>query len=333
MATDTVIQSELDFVAEALQAEIAAIQRLMEHAGQSIPGAVDIMEACTGHVVVTGMGKSGLIAQKISATLSSIGVPSNFIHPAEAVHGDLGRIRRDDVLWALSYSGNTEEVVALATLVKTDGLKVISISSNPKSRLAAVSDVHLSIGDVTEACPLNLAPTASTTATLALGDAVSLAVSRRKSFTEEDYRKHHPGGMLGTGLRSITEILRFHVGDNLPITHTGVTVRHALDIASKGRRPGALVIVDAKGKLAGIFTDGDLRRLVLDQNHDAPLECLIEDVMTHNPRSLPHTALVRDTVQLVRQYRQDEIPVVDDEGKPVGLVDVQDLIAMKVIDG
>lgn len=322
--------TERSFVLQALKAEAQAIERLSATIGDELHTAIDIMYKCTGHVVTTGMGKSGIIAQKISSTMASIGVPSHFVHPAEAVHGDLGRIKREDVILALSYSGNTDEVVTLATLVKTDNVAVIAMSSNPQSRLAAIANVHLSIGDVTEACPLNLAPTASTTAMLALGDALGLAVSRRHSFTLEDYQKRHPGGMLGVGLKPITEILRFRVGENLPLIPPGLTVREALQMADVGRRPGAALIVDSKGQLAGIFTDGDLRRLILSDAQG--LEKPIETVMTRKPRTLTIHHHVKDTVQLVREFRQDEIPVVDDQGQPVGMVDVQDLIAMKVIE-
>ncbi|NOG54422.1 MAG: KpsF/GutQ family sugar-phosphate isomerase [Planctomycetes bacterium] len=322
---------EREFVLGAIRAEAEAVQRLPDELGDELHQAIDVLEACHGHVVTTGMGKSGLIAQKLSSTMASIGVPSHFVHPAEAVHGDLGRIRADDVLLAMSYSGNTDEVVALATLVKPDGIPVVGMSSNPVSELARLSTVHLSIGDVMEACPLNLAPTASTTAMLALGDAVALAVSRRRQFTVEDYRKRHPGGLLGKGLKSICEVLRFRVGENLPTIPAGVTVREALDRANVGRRPGAMLIVDADdGRLVGIFTDGDLRRLVLA--HPDALDRKIAAVMTAEPRCLQSDALVRDTVQLVREHRQDEIPVVDKDGRPIGLLDVQDLIAMKVID-
>lgn len=324
-------EEELRFIRESLDAEARAIDRIFDAIKSDVGKALDVLNACRGLVVTTGMGKSGIIAQKISATLSSVGVPSHFLHPAEAVHGDLGRIRKNDVVWAFSYSGNTEEVVVLCTLLKQDGVAVVGTSANRVSRLATLADVHLCIGDMTEACPLNLAPTTSTTATLALGDAVSLALSRRLHFTAEDFQKRHPGGMLGLGLRPVTEILRFRVGKNLPLIPEKVTVREALQLADTGRRPGAMVMVDDAGCMTGIFTDGDLRRLVMKLG-DAGLDNLIGEVMTRQPRHLTTAHLLRDTVQLVREHRQDEIPVVDEEGKPVGLVDVQDLVALKIIE-
>jgi len=320
---------ERTFIAEVLRAESAAIERMIETLGEELHAAVDLLDNCAGHVAVTGMGKSGLIAQKISATLSSVGLPSHFIHPAEALHGDLGRVREGDVVWALSYSGNTEEVVQLGHVLRSEGLPILAVSSNPASRLARLATVHLSIGNVEEACPHNLAPTASTTAMLALGDALALAVSRRRRFSPEDFRRRHPGGTLGVLLQPITEVLRFRVGENLPLIPMAATVREALRQADIGRRPGAMLMVDESGLLAGLFTDGDLRRLVLrDPN---ALDQPIASVMTLRPRVLRADQLVREAVALVQEFRPDEIPVVDEAGRPIGLVDVQDLIALRII--
>lgn len=329
--------SECAFIAEALRAEADAILRIADRAMKADEprwtAAVDLLASCEGHLVVSGMGKSGLVGSKISATFSSLGQPSNVLHPAEAVHGDLGRIRRGDVVMLLSYSGETEEVINLAAILKADGVPRLGISAKPESSLARLCDVHLSLGDVTEACPLNLAPTASTTAMLALGDALALAVSRRRNFGESDFHKHHPGGMLGVGLRRITEILRFRVGENLAVIPDNITVREAClqarAAAKNQRRAGALMIVDEQGKLAGIFTDGDLRRTVVDD--PAAMEKPIRNVMTPRPQHLSVDDLVRDAVRLIRERRLDEIPVLDAEGRPVGLIDVQDLIAMKVV--
>jgi arabinose-5-phosphate isomerase len=251
------------------------------------------------------------------------------LHPAEAIHGDLGSIRRQDVALLLSYSGQTEEVVNLAAILRADGIPRVGISSNHKSELATLCDVHIALGDITEACPLNLAPTASTTAMLAVGDALALALSRRRDFKEDDFHKHHPGGMLGVGLRKITEALRFRVGENLPVVSESTSVRAACQATGSNRRAGAILVVDAQQRLAGIFTDGDLRRLMLKDANG--LERSMREVMTPRPQHLTVDDLVRDAVRLVRERRLDEIPVLDHEGKPVGLVDVQDLIAMKVV--
>lgn len=322
-------EDERTFVAGVLRAESAAIERMVDALGADLHAAIDLLDRCTGHVVVTGMGKSGLIAQKISATLSSVGLPSHFMHPAEALHGDLGRVRECDVVWALSYSGNTDEVVQLGHVLRDEGLAILAISSNPASRLARLATVHLNIGNVEEACPHNLAPTASTTAMLALGDALALAVSRRRRFSPEDFRRRHPGGTLGVLLQPITEVLRFRVGENLPLIRVGATVREALRQADVGRRPGAMLMIDERGTLAGLFTDGDLRRLVLKDPQ--ALEQPIASVMTRKPRVLQSDQIVRDAVALVQEFRPDEIPVVDDAGRPIGLVDVQDLIALRII--
>lgn len=326
---ETPSADERAFIAEVLRAESAAIERVVENLGDELHAAADLLDRCTGHVAVTGMGKSGLIAQKISATLSSLGLPSHFIHPAEALHGDLGRVREGDVVWALSYSGNTDEVVQLGHVIRDEGLPILAVSSNPASRLARLATVHLSIGHVDEACPHNLAPTASTTAMLALGDALALAVSRRRRFSPEDFRRRHPGGTLGVLLQRITDVLRFRVGENLPLIRVDATVREALKQADVGRRPGAMLMIDEQGALAGVFTDGDLRRLVL---RDAgALDRPIASVMTRRPRVLRADQILRDAVALVQEFRPDEIPVVDEAGRPIGLVDVQDLIALRII--
>jgi arabinose-5-phosphate isomerase len=333
-------QSEREFMRGVVRAEGTALEAAADLIGEEASRAVDVMAACAsagGSILVTGLGKSGLIGRKISATLASLGAPSHDIHPSEAAHGDLGRIRRTDCVVALSRSGETEEVVALAEVLRQDGVPIISITAGserggpPRNTLARLATVALSIGDVGEASEELLAPTCSTAATMALGDALALAVARRLRFTAGDFARRHPGGTLGGLLRPIADVLRFRAGKNLPMVRESVTVRRALEEASSlGRRPGALLIVDAKGVLRGILTDGDVRRLVL--SNVAGLERAIGEVMTTSPRTLREDALVRDAVRLVREHRQDEIPVVDREGKPVGLLDVQDLIAIKVVE-
>lgn len=326
--------NERALLREVLVTEAGAVTRFAARvaAGEDtgIHAALDLFERCKGHVVVSGMGKSGLVGAKISATLSSLGQPSHFVHPAEAVHGDLGSIRPDDIVLLLSWSGETQEVVALASILKMDGIPTVGMSGKAKSSLARASTVHVDLGDLTEACPLNLAPTASTTLTLAVGDALALALAQRRDFGKDDFHKHHPGGMLGAGLRSVTEVLRFRVGHNLAAVPDTTTVRDALRAAGEGRRAGAIVLVDGAGRLSGIFTDGDLRRHV-NGGGLAALDAPIAGVMTRHPTMLTVDSLVRDAVQLVQAKRLDEIPVVDRDGKPVGLVDVQDLIAMRVV--
>ena len=326
---------EAAFVAEAMVAEAEAVRRAAARAAGEDAGrwseAIALLDGCTGHVMVSGMGKSGLVGAKIAATMSSLGLPAHFTHPSEAVHGDLGRVRPGDVAVLLSYSGSTEEVADLAAILRTDGIRRIGISCNHQTHLARLSDVHLAIGDVVEACPLNLAPTASTTAMLAMGDALALAVSRRRNFAADDFHRRHPGGTLGAGLKSVTEVLRFRVGDTLATVREDCTVADALRATGGGRRAGALVVVDAEGRLSGIFTDGDLRRRI-NELGAGMLARNVGEVMTPRPASLTSDALVRDAVQLVRERRLDEIPVVDASGRPLGLIDVQDLVSMKVVE-
>lgn len=288
------------------------------------------------HVVVSGLGKSGLIGQKISATLASTGTPSHFVHAAEASHGDFGRIRKQDIVLLLSYSGGTEEVVGLAEVLRVDGVRTMAITASDRSDLGRTVDICLELGDLAEACPLNLAPTATTTATLAIGDALALAVADARRFNEGDFRRLHPGGGLGKQLMPVAHAMRFRVGENLLLTRANDTIRAAYDAverfaADQGiRRAGALVIVNEQDKLGGIFTDGDLRRHVMQ---GGSLDTPLQDIMTRDPRHLTDTAIVRDAVRVVRERRIDEVPVVDGEQRPIGLIDVQDLVALKVIQG
>lgn len=334
------LTDERAFLAAVLRDEAAAVAQLADRVGPEFHQALDIIEHCTkagGTVLVSGLGKSGLVGAKISATLASLGIPSHSVHPAEAAHGDLGRFRSTDAVLALSYSGETDEVVNLCAILRQDNIPVIAITRGENgdhipSSLERLATVTLAIGEMDEAGDGHYAaPTCSTAATLAIGDAIALAAARRRQFTNEDFAKRHPGGSLGGLLRPITEVLRFRADDNLPTIADDVTVSQALDRAAQiGRRPGAILLVEPKtGTLTGIFTDGDLRRLVLRDTKD--LDRPVRDVMTKSPHTLSSAALVKDAVKMVREFRQDEIPVVDDQGRPVGILDVQDLIAMKLV--
>jgi arabinose-5-phosphate isomerase len=316
---------------QVLDIEAAAVAALARRLGGEFSAAVALIRGSHGRVIVSGIGKSGHIARKLAATFASTGTPAYFVHAAEAVHGDLGMITRDDVLIAISNSGENDELLTIVPLVKRLGGKLIAITGNEASSLAQEADIHLDARVDQEACPLNLAPTASTTAMLAMGDALALAVSRRRNFAADDFHRRHPGGTLGAGLKSVTEVLRFRVGETLNTVREDCTVADALRTTGSGRRAGALVIVDAAGRLSGIFTDGDLRRRV-NELGAALLTKRVSEVMTARPSALASDALVRDAVQLVRERRLDEIPVVDGEGRPLGLIDVQDLVSMKVID-
>lgn len=331
---------ERSFIRQVIREEAQAVADLAERLGPTFDNALDLLDTRTrqgGTIIVTGLGKSGLIGAKIAATFASLGVPAHCVHPAEAAHGDLGRFRPSDAVIAISHSGETHEVVNLASILRQDNLPIIAITRGPitpedkPSSLERLATITLAIGVPCEAgAPKFLAPTSSTTATLVMGDALALALAERRNFTDADFARRHPGGTLGGLLRSVVDVLRFRVDDYAPLPQT-MSIDQALRQAdSKGRRPGALMIVDpVSGRLTGIFTDGDLRRLIL--RNPADIHKPIADFMTKNPRTLPHTALVRDAVFLIRQFRQDEIPVVDDHGKPIGLLDVQDLIAQKLV--
>lgn len=327
---------DLGFAKQVLEEEGRAVAAVAGQLDERFVRAVELITACAasdGTVLVSGLGKSGLIGAKISATLASLGVPSHPVHPTEAIHGDLGKFRKKDVVIALSKSGETEEVVNLAAILRQDGLEVISITGggDDPSSLERIASVPLTIGVDHEAGDMP-APTSSTTATLALGDALAIAAARRISFTDADFAKRHPGGSLGGMLRPVMDIVRFKAGQNLPLIDDHMSVAEALEQAEKndGRRPGAMLLVDkASGSLTGIFTDGDLRRLVMGD--PGSLGKPVADVMTRSPRTLPDSSLVRDAITLFREKRQDEIPVVDAQGRPVGMLDVQDLIALKLV--
>ncbi len=331
--------STCDVVVNVLRQEAAALGSLCEaierddSVAKQWQAAIDMIDACQGHLVVSGMGKSGLVGAKISATFSSVGIPSHFVHPADAVHGDLGAIRSGDVVMLLSYSGGTPEVVELATILRNDGVARLGVSRRDDTQLARLCVAHLSLGDLDEAGPLNLAPSTSPTATMACGDALALAVAHRRSFTASDFRQRHPGGSLGAMLRPVEELIRFRVGENLTTTRADVPVVEALrqgadDHAGSVRHAGAVLVLDAQDRVVGLFTDGDLRRLVLQD--PTQLAKSIGEVMTQDPRTINRTATVGEARGLVAEYRIDEIPVVDEHGCAVGLIDIQDLMAPRV---
>ncbi len=330
---------ELAFIARALTHESQAIAQLASSVDQRYTQAVDLIVACAdagGTVIVSGLGKSGHIGAKISATMASLGITSHSVHPTEAAHGDLGRFRKNDLAICLSHSGETAELIGLASILRQDKLPIIAITrggTNAKeSSLQRIATITLEALVADEAGDGDfLAPTTSTTAALAIGDALALAVARRRAFTNEDFHARHPGGTLGSLLKPVAELIRFHAGKNLPIANEHHTVAHALEEASKvKRRPGALLITNDAGTLTGIFTDSDLRRLVLRDASE--LQSPLTKVMSKDPKTLTGDALAREAVAMFREYRADEIPIVDADNKPIGLLDVQDLIAMKLVE-
>lgn len=307
---------------EVLRIEAEAIRQLIPRIGRSFDAAIDLLMACKGRVVVTGMGKAGLIGQKISATMASTGTPSHWVHPAEAIHGDLGRVTKNDVIIALSNSGETEELTRLLPVIKRIGARLIAITGKRKSTLAKHGDVTLDVSVEREACTLNLAPTSSTTAMLAMGDALAVVLTERKGFKESDFALLHPGGQLGRRLLlGVRDLMR--TGANNPIVRETARVKEVLLAITKARA-GCASIVSAKGRLVGIFTDGDLRRHLESKANLA--QAPVRDVMTRRPKTIAVGRLAAEAASLMRDYRIDELVVVDDADKPVGLLDVQDLL-------
>jgi arabinose-5-phosphate isomerase len=316
----------LEYGRTVLAAEAGAIGRLA--LDRDFATCVEWILACRGRVVVTGIGKPGFIAQKISATLASTGTPSWYVHPAEAAHGDLGRVTRDDVVLALSNSGETEEVLRLVPAMKRIGARIVAITKDRVNPLARGAHLAVPIGDVEEACPMGLAPTASTAALLAVGDAIAMTVLKNRPFDREEYALYHPGGKLGRGLMKVHEVMRH--GDANPLVPEKATLRDALAAMTQTPgRPGAATVVDAKGHIVGVFTDGDLRRLV--ERGAVDFRVAIGAVMSRNPRTVRGDALVADAARVLRQARIDQVPVVDDQDRAIGLLDVQDLLAARVL--
>jgi arabinose-5-phosphate isomerase len=324
-------QRALQLAHGTLQIEADAIlamqSRLSGDNGRDFVVALQLLLNCSGRVVVSGMGKSGHIGRKISATLASTGTPAIFMHPAEASHGDLGMITAQDVLIAISYSGETAELVSILPIVRRMGAGLISITGNSGSSLAQLSDVHLNVSVAQEACPLNLAPTASTTATLALGDALAVAALDARGFREADFARSHPGGALGRRLLThVRDVMR--VGPALPTVGADAALPEALlEITKKGM--AMVAVVDAQSRLLGVFTDGDLRRL-FEQRHNLN-DLQIAQVMHPNPRCVRPDQLAVDAVALMEEFRINQLLVTDAEGKLVGALHIHDLTRAKVI--
>lgn len=316
---------------DTLQIESDAILALKDRLGTSADSefalALQILLQCKGRVVVSGMGKSGHIARKIAATLASTGTPALFVHPAEAAHGDLGMVTESDVLIAISNSGESEELLAIVPVIKRLGATLISMTGKPESTLARLAHVHLNIAVAKEACPLNLAPTASTTATLALGDALAVALLDARGFREEDFARSHPGGALGRRLLThVRDIMR--TGDDIPAVHPDALLPAALlEVTRKGLAMTA--VVNASNQVVGIFTDGDLRRLI-EEGKDFS-RAAIREVMHPHPRVLGPEQLAVDAVELMEKHRINQVLVVEKDGTLVGALHIHDLTRAKVI--
>ncbi len=307
--------------------EAAAVEALAPRVNGDFAQACGYMLACKGRIVVTGMGKSGHIGNKIAATLASTGSPAFFVHPGEASHGDLGMITAQDVVLALSNSGETNELLTILPLIRRLGVPLISLTGNPQSTLAREADVHIDVSVEQEACPLNLAPTSSTTATLAMGDALAIALLESRGFTEEDFARSHPGGALGRRLLlHISDIM--HTGDGIPRVLETATLRDALvEITKKGL--GMTTVVDAEGRLTGVYTDGDLRR-TLDTGTNIH-DCGIAEVMTRGCQTAQAGMLAAEGLQIMQEKKINALPVVDEEQRLVGTINMHDLLRAGVM--
>ncbi|MFO1076591.1 MAG: KpsF/GutQ family sugar-phosphate isomerase [Planctomycetota bacterium] len=313
---------------EIIEREAVAVRQVAERLGQPFCRALDKILALQGRVVTTGMGKAGFIAQKVSATLASTGTPSIFLHPAEAIHGDLGRVEPGDLLLAFSKSGETAELLVMLPHVKAVGVPVVGITQERNSTLGRHCDLVLELGRIDEAGPFGLAPSASTTAMLALGDALALVVQDGRRFGPDEFARFHPGGDLGRRLMRVGELMRRE--ERNPIVLSGSTVLGAIEVMTRTPgRPGAASIVDGDGRLVGFFTDGDLRRLI-ERGLANPRELRIDEVMTKNPRSITTEMFALEALALLHQFEIDQLPVVDDDRHLLGLLDVQDLLNLKI---
>jgi len=310
----------LDTARRVLEIESLAVRQLIPRLNRSFEEAVSRLCGCRGRIVVTGMGKSGLICRKIAATFSSAGIPSHFMHPAEAMHGDLGMIVSGDVVLALSNSGETEEIVRLIELIRRLGAGIVSLTGNPESTLARHSDVHLDVGVDEEACSLDLLPTASTTAALAMGDALAVACYERRGFTDRDFARFHPGGRLGRKLMRVSD--RMHRGDGIPSVPVGSSVRAAIEEMS-AKRLGMTCVQEPGGTLAGIFTDGDLRRFLMSEPN--PLAHDVSRAMTADPVTIRDTALATEALRIMESRKITSLPVIGGNGDLVGVIQIHDL--------
>ncbi len=324
------MEFDLDYARNVIEAEGEAIRSVSAIVDESFAKAVEMIYDCSSSVIISGIGKAGIIGRKISATLASTGTPSHFLHPVEAVHGDLGRVRKDDVVIVLSYGGETDEIIRLINLVKQLEIKLIAITGNGDSTLSKHSDVVLCMGKMSEACPLGVAPSVSTACMLAIGDALAFTVMKARKFSVEDYVRFHPGGSLGAKLMTVEQSMMFKPGEKLPIAEVGDTIEELLAKTSDVKRHGAVMVVDKKGKLAGIITDADIRRWITKEGGKV-FGYRTGDVMTTECKRVRVDALAAEATAVFHKYRIDELPVVDALGRPVGLIDVQDVLTIKVV--
>lgn len=325
MSESTMKEDILKSARRVLEIEAEAVRALGDRLDERFAGAVALIEACRGRVVVTGMGKSGLVAKKLAATLAATGTPALFLHPADGVHGDLGVLARGDLVVALSNSGETGELLALLPAIKRLAVPLIVLTGNPGSRLARHGDVVLDVSVREEACPHNLTPTASTTAALALGDALAVAVLIRRGIRPEDFALLHPGGEIGRRLLRVEEAM--HRGDEVPVIRDAAPAEAAVrEMTTK--RFGATAVVDAQGILVGIVTDGDLRRAL--QRGGGRLPLTAADLMTRRPKTVGRTELAATALELMERHAITQLLIVDDAGRPDGILHLHDLLRAKL---
>lgn len=311
-----------DLAKEVFDIEAHAILKLKDNINGNFDKAIELLFACKGRVIITGMGKSGLIGKKIAATLSSTGTPSYFLHPAESTHGDSGIITRDDVIIAISNSGETQELLNLLPLIKRFGVPMISLTGGLNSTLARTSDVFLNIAVEKEACPLNKAPTASTTATLAMGDALAVCLLEKRGFSEEDFLVFHPGGSLGKGfLFSVAELML--KDERLPLASEDELFTNVIELISE-KKLGVAIITDKTGAMSGVLTDGDIRRTLI--KHHSVKDLKVKDVMTMNPKTILPTELAAKALHLMEKYSITALAITDENKKPVGVLHIHDLL-------
>ena len=316
---------QLRFGREVIRHEGEALIGLAGQLHDEFCDAIELLFACQGSVIVTGMGKAGLIGQKVSATLASTGTKSHFLHPAEAIHGDLGRIHGNDVVLALSFSGETGEIIRLLPSLSAMQTQLVAVTGKPESSLAQSADVILDLGPLREACQHGLAPSTSTTAMIAVGDALALVLSRMRQFSPSDFSRLHPGGSLGRKLAKVEDVMR--PLSECRVANDSNSIRDVFVTASRpGRRPGAIILVDENGRLSGVFTDSDLAKL-LETKRDDALDAPIAMLMTKNPTTVVVGTRMRRAIEILGERRISELPVVDDRGMPVGLIDITDVVA------
>ncbi|MCL4137499.1 UNVERIFIED_CONTAM: hypothetical protein GTU68_063314 [Idotea baltica] len=323
-------ESSIKYAKELLSLKARAINNLSELLNEEFDNAVNkILDISkSGHIVVSGIGKAGFVGMKISATLASTGVPSFFLHPGEASHGDLGRYTEKDLALILSNSGETEEILNIISSIKRIGCPIISITSKKDSNLAKHSDIHIDIGAQDEVGPLGLAPTTSTTAMLVMGDALAMSVLEKQNFTKEQFAFYHPGGSLGRSLMHVSQIMR--KGEENCIVKDDIKTKDVISLITNTKgRPGAAAVIDQNNKLIGIFTDGNLRRC-LDKGSDF-LDLPIKSVMSENPKSIKSDMVLSEVLRFFSKNKVDQLIVINDNSEPIGLVDIQDLVAVKML--